>query len=420
MSINDKQIPNLKRPVSSDPDVWIAYWRTVGQGWRTEPEIDIERQKYLSKRLGIISNVEQRVFPFKDVKLCRADIEWFLAAHLDTYGAIHYVIGSPAQGIDVRGADLRYTNLSRLPLTQLRGGLRSAEWFSSTREQRDAAAVHLEGANLNRSDLTWATLRSAHLEGADLRYAHLEGAHLRSAHLEGDSVSLSAADLRNASFNQDTNLDGAILGNKKSVFVRLADINWGGINLALVEWAAIEMVGDEYEAHKMKTKDGQVKGKQRRLDEYKVAVRTNRQLAVVLQAQGLNEEAAYFAYRAHKLQRRTLLFQGKRFFGRYLFSAFLDLLAGYGYRPGRTLLWYLIVVFGFSIAYYSIESALKPRLTLIGALIFSITAFHGRGFFPGGFSYDDIVTVLASIEAVVGLLIELSFIATFTQRFFGN
>lgn len=33
-------------------------------------------------------------------------------------------------------------------------------------------------------------------------------------------------------------------------------------------------------------------------------MRANRQLAVALQAQGLNEEAARFAYRAHVLQRK--------------------------------------------------------------------------------------------------------------------
>jgi hypothetical protein len=44
---------------------------------------------------------------------------------------------------------------------------------------------------------------------------------------------------------------------------------------------------------------------------------------------------------------------------------------------------------------------------------------HGRGFFPGGLSLDDPVTVLAALEAVIGLLIQISFIATFTQRYFG-
>jgi len=61
-----------------------------------------------------------------------------------------------------------------------------------------------------------------------------------------------------------------------------------------------------------------------------------------------------------------------------------------------------------------------PPFSPLGALVFSVTSFHGRGFFPGGIKLDDPITVLAALEAVVGLTIEISFIATFTQRFFGK
>jgi len=49
-----------------------------------------------------------------------------------------------------------------------------------------------------------------------------------------------------------------------------------------------------------------------------------------------------------------------------------------------------------------------------------MTSFHGRGFFPGGITVDDPITALAALEAFVGLVIEISFIATFTQRFLGK
>jgi hypothetical protein len=45
---------------------------------------------------------------------------------------------------------------------------------------------------------------------------------------------------------------------------------------------------------------------------------------------------------------------------------------------------------------------------------------HGRGFFQPVQSLGDPVAILAAGEAVIGLLIEISFIATFTQRFFGS
>jgi len=110
------------------------------------------------------------------------------------------------------------------------------------------------------------------------------------------------------------------------------------------------------------------------------------------------------------------------------FSVLLDLLTGYGYKPGRTLFWYFVVFWGFANIYYILAPLVKVyengiqkdvHLSYIGALIFSITAFHGRGFFLGGdFGYDSFVTILAAIEAVIGLFIEISFIATFTGRFF--
>lgn len=148
------------------------------------------------------------------------------------------------------------------------------------------------------------------------------------------------------------------------------------------------------------------------------AVRANRQLAVALQGQGLNEEAARFAYRAQKLQRVVLRLQRK--YLQYLFSLFLDLLAGYGYRPGRSLLWYVISIIGFALAYYTFG-----RLSLFppDAFIYSLTSFHGCGFFPGlevTVLLHNPWVVLAAAEAVVGFSIEISFIATFTQRYFGK
>jgi hypothetical protein len=49
-----------------------------------------------------------------------------------------------------------------------------------------------------------------------------------------------------------------------------------------------------------------------------------------------------------------------------------------------------------------------------------MTSFHGRGFFPGVTQLNDTLTILASIEAFVGLILEATFIATLTQRFFGK
>jgi len=47
-----------------------------------------------------------------------------------------------------------------------------------------------------------------------------------------------------------------------------------------------------------------------------------------------------------------------------------------------------------------------------------LTAFHGRGFFVGTFSPGDPQALVAALEAFLGLLIEVIFIATLTRRLF--
>jgi hypothetical protein len=71
---------------------------------------------------------------------------------------------------------------------------------------------------------------------------------------------------------------------------------------------------------------------------------------------------------------------------------------------------------GFALAYFAFG-----HISPLEAFVFSLTSFHGRGFFHGNnIPLSDPRVVLAAFEAVVGLLIEISFIATFTQGFFGK
>jgi hypothetical protein len=187
------------------------------------------------------------------------------------------------------------------------------------------------------------------------------------------------------------------------------------------DWTTVKVLGDEQVAHQKKSRRGIIKGKLKKLDDYKDAVRAYRQLSVVLRNQGLNEDAAHFSYCAQLLQRRCFWLQGGiRSFGQYLSSLLLDLLAGYGYKPWRSFLAYLIVITAFATTYFFIGRTVGPALSPLGSFIFSMTSFHGRGFFPGGIGLDNPLTVFATFEAFVGLLIEVTFIATLTQRLFGK
>ena len=50
-----------------------------------------------------------------------------------------------------------------------------------------------------------------------------------------------------------------------------------------------------------------------------------------------------------------------------------------------------------------------------------LTSSHDRGFFPGNStSLDELLTVLTTLEALMGLVIEVTFMATLTQRFFNR
>jgi uncharacterized protein YjbI with pentapeptide repeats len=428
-------------PARHDRQAWKTYWAGQGQLWRTEPEIAAERQDYLAGRRATLPDVKQGIYPFKDVALSRADVEWLLATHENGRGPVEWSDESQRTrtGLDLRGADLRRVDLQNLPLACTLGEVSWQEREDLTQGERTMAAVLLEQADLKGAHLEHAQLSYAHMARADLREAHLQGANLSGVDLEG--AYLRRTDLRGASlFNahldetflwearlegaslRGTHLEGALLSNiilcdDKRIGPWLADVRWGDVDLAVVRWSQMHMLGEENQARQHR-QDGKPKDAATRLDEYETAVRANRQLATVLAAQGLAEEAAHFAYHAQNLQR--VVCRRRKKLGLYLFAGFLYVLAGYGYRPGRSVVAYLLVIGLFATAYALLGQAVHPAFSPLAALVFSITSFHGRGFFPGGIPLDNPITVLAALEAILGLLIEISFIATFTQRYFAK
>ncbi len=172
------QKTTLQRPANDDKEAWKAYWEEQGQPWRTEPEIDVERQKYLDERRSIKPDIEQGIYSFKNIKLNRADVEWLLATHENGRGPIDWSNESQhkRKGLDLRGADLSGTELQRadlrrLPLARMIGGITWLEHYNK------AAAIHLERT----------LLENAHLEGAILSYAYLNSARFPLAHLESSN-----------------------------------------------------------------------------------------------------------------------------------------------------------------------------------------------------------------------------------------
>jgi hypothetical protein len=98
----------------------------------------------------------------------------------------------------------------------------------------------------------------------------------------------------------------------------------------------------------------------------------------------------------------------------------LDPVASYSYRPLRSVATYLLVVLAFAVVCVVLGGAHGQPLPWNEALVVSLTAFHGRGFFATAFQPGDPQAAVAAIEAVFGLIIEIVFIATFTNRFFAR
>jgi len=558
----------IEKPATDDREAWEQYWANsqpsewykIWGYWRTEPEISSERQEYLSKRWAIEPNVELGIYPFKDISLDRADIEWLLA-NLNSgnlHGPINWTdeIHRSREGLDLRGANLHGTDLQYLPLAALRAGLASdiiteldADFYlrlyhpySYAKENRPNTAkspselaeevdrkmnsasadfgqanligTHLEGAELSvanfedavlfqahlddaslvYTNLIHANLVFAHLENADLRYAHLNSSYcyqahlekanlklaimaeadLTEAHLEGASLigaklggirtkeeTYNPAILQGAYFDSTTQLRDLDLGTKRDGYALLADLHWGNANIGVVDWNKVSFVGEErfavdpINARDEARDDIEMIGESLRHEtgirlpswvkrilaffQYisfergyaktrsrKVALRATRQLAVELRNQGLYEEADRFSYRSHSLQRKVYRLEEEFF--RYLGSSLLNIIAGYGYKPLRSIITYVLTILGFAALYFEATNypsnlSLTTHSTPLAwneALVLSISSFHGRGFFPSALTLSDPIAFISAAEAIIGLLIEIIFIATFTQRFFGK
>jgi Pentapeptide repeats (8 copies) len=281
---------------------------------------------------------------------------------------------------------------------------------------RDLRGINLQGAILTGAELNEAMLENAKLQRARLDRANLEGARLRGAHMEDASLKgalLGGADLRAAFLSNATNLEGACLWATDSSghMTCLVDVDWASVNLGVVDWETVQEIGDEQQARQKPSTEN-----------YRAATRAYRQLAVELRNQGMGEEADRFAYKAQLLQR--IVYRRQKKWSRFATSWFLDRLAGYGYKPGRSLFIYAFIILFFAALYCVVpnNSSIRGPLSSIWwqALLFSILSFHGRIQPPTNMNIDYTFSWLAAIEAIFGLLIEITFIATFTQRFFAK
>lgn len=282
--------------------------------------------------------------------------------------------------------------------------------------------VYFEGANLSRAEFAHTDLRLADFHAAFLVEADFQNADLRGADFQ--SANLSGADFRGARFSNESRFHSVTLSNGNMYF---ADISWGDVNLVVVDWDSVQVLGDETQANRAQKAICLTTGQSRKRDEilsrWKAAVRAYRLLATALRNQGMSEEADRFTYRARICQQQVFRYQRKR--GRAFWFHFLDFIAGHSFKPERTVIAYASIIIVFAHIFWAVSvfwhtiPATQP-VTWYEAIVLSFSSFHGRGFFPSGITTGDPLAVVAVFEAVFGLFIEISFIATFTQRYFGR
>jgi uncharacterized protein YjbI with pentapeptide repeats len=337
--------------------------------------------------------------------LSKAHLE---GAYLD--GGVHlegarldgaYLTGAYLAGAELEGASLTGAHLEGVTLSN--ANLKGANLDHAHLERVDLNLAKLNGVMLHQAKLNGANLSQADLKGANLSWADLRGANLHYAELEG-------AALRGAWLDSTTRVGDASLDSTTV----LGDIQWGGVgavNLTEVDWGHVPTLGDE-------------RGVRRRAGAYyyEVVVRAYRQLANQLRAQGINEVADRFTYRSQVWQRRVLLRQGK--LGGYLFSFLLAALSGYGYRIGRIVIAYAVIVLLFAAGYFFSgglpgSADLPIQQQALDALQVSLNAVHGRVFFTQ-LGLDTLQSWLATAESVIGIVIEGVFVAMLIQRFFGR
>jgi hypothetical protein len=158
------------------------------------------------------------------------------------------------------------------------------------------------------------------------------------------------------------------------------------------------------------------KNRQERIKAIRNAQRAYQGLYVVLRGQGLFDAAAPHRLREQRLRRRELRTRGNLL--GWLFYWLLDIVAGYGEKPRRTLLWYLATILSFAAALALLAPGGISQANLLNALIDSVLSFHGRGLAPNTSFTTSTVPALSAVETIIGLFIEISFIATFVQRYF--
>jgi uncharacterized protein YjbI with pentapeptide repeats len=389
-----------------------------------------ERKDELRARCA--SNRAGDMHPFAGVEInTRAEVEWIMedqrwAGERDSIGVPHADFQQAIiKAEDLSGIQLREANLSGAILEEIR-------LDDAYLAEANFNGAFMRGASLNRVDLEKASLRDAYLHRAQLNTSDLESADLSGAHLNKASLQqaiLHRAILRGTELGQ-ANLSGADLRESLldsgtllhrthfDTSTRLGNTVWDGAPLNEIEWSHLPKFGEEHDAQRTRPTKS-------RAAKYREAARMYHGLVNALRSQGLTTAASKFRLREQQMERKALYWNGELI--PWFFSWLLNVVAGYGERPFRTVVMYVSTVASFALGYFIATNFLRdliptqtPPLPLFAAVVLSVISFHGRGFFfNGATDVTDPLFAITALEGVIGLFIEAVFVAAFSRRFLG-
>ena len=277
-------------------------------------------------------------------------------------------------------------------------------------EARARNGIPMEGFLLKQADLENLNLVNHHgspfkLVGADLCRANLHRAHLYQVDLSGSN--LLKADLSQANLNY-AHLSGCNLLGSNMKGARVEQVDWGKKLYQEEKATEAERFGRKAEAAQWYAESEEV-------------ARTIRKSC---EGQGLFNVAGRFFYREQVFRRHRF----PRWSWARLVSKFVDLISGYGEKPGRVVQFSVALIACCSFCYFAFGIVDGDRLVryasdrTLGAnflnwldtLYFSVVTFTTLGYgdlTPVGFS-----RAFAAFEAFIGSFTLALFVVVFVKK----
>ncbi len=466
---NDEQAAQLIQEWTIQNSNELA-WIMASRDWSVEPQPTGDRSpkrtigRKRPKRIRR-ANLRGAIFAartgegwtgdFRGAYLCGADLTGATLAKADFYAArlpfarlnrcdCERVTLNKSDMTSIQANRAEFSRASFVKVNLVRADLRNATAIQAIVRDAFLAGAMLDGAtfdlaNLTRANLVAARMRATTFVKANLQGVQLEGAKAMQAIFQDADV--SGSNLNGVWLDGETQLDDL----KFDRLTRFGDIHWNGAALYKVRWDQAKPLGDETflndELNRLRrqmtlqprTPVSATAQKQNRRNHlkskvnlYRDAARTYHTLRVALGAQRIVGPASRFRLRELQIQRHVVWLRKKGFWWwlTWGFSYLLDKVAGYGEQPQWALRWYVAIISFFAFVDYVAAqfpaAHVSHTLTIFNFLAFSVASFHGRGFFPASSQEIPIgspITYLAEVEAVIGLLLELTFIGSFTKRF---